>query len=102
MSASPSSSTSHLPCYLPSAPAPCYAAEPTSDEQTLEQSPRHGSRTQHTGTYTKATGKVSIILNDQQDGIDTPSYGRHAVVSGIVTLEKPEKVTELVLEVRLP
>lgn len=94
------SELSLVPCYTPSLPAPSYSCEPTCNEQTLEHTPRPGSRPTPTGTYTKISKRVTLVLNEQEDNAQVPSYGRHSLVSGTIHLENCETVGEVVLKVR--
>ncbi|KAF5309350.1 hypothetical protein D9611_014027 [Ephemerocybe angulata] len=77
-----------LPSYSPSIPAPLYSCEPSLDEQRLQLTPgTAATRRTPTGSYIKRNGKITVILNEQEEGIDYPSYGRHGPING--TCGKP-------------
>lgn len=93
-------SISPLPEYSPSSPAPGYSDELLLGEERLEHTPRPDRlRPTPTGVFVKKAGRTSIVLNEQEDGVRVPSYGRHAVVSGAVCLENPSIVEEVTVKV---
>lgn len=87
-----------LPVYTPSAPSPIYSCEPACNEQRLQHTPRFNQPIP-TGTFKKKSGKVTITLLEQEDGAQTPTYGRHALISGAVLIEKAEMVARVSLKV---
>ncbi|KAF9492018.1 hypothetical protein BDN71DRAFT_1509816 [Pleurotus eryngii] len=92
-------SISPLPEYSPSSPAPEYSDELLLGEERLEHTPRPDRlRPTPTGVFVKKAGRTSIVLNEQEDGVRIPSYGRHAVVSGAVCLENPSIVEEVTVK----
>ncbi|KAJ7143503.1 hypothetical protein C8R43DRAFT_891506 [Mycena crocata] len=87
----PESSACALPLYSPSHPSPCYSQDPTCDETTLDVSPRTGIRRLPTGIFTKACGSTTVVLFDQETGVEVPSYGKQAIVKGSLILENDAK-----------
>lgn len=89
-----------LPSYSPSLPSPSYSCEPACDEQRLDHTPRPVRlRSAPTGTFIKKSGKLTLVLYDQEDGVDIPSYGRMGSVVGTLCLDNPDPVVEVVLKV---
>ncbi|KAG6835769.1 hypothetical protein H0H93_014847 [Arthromyces matolae] len=62
-----------LPLYTPSEPSPKYSYEPTTDECTLQQTPLH-VQAPPTGNFIRKSGKTTITLFEQRDGVDMPEY----------------------------
>ncbi|KAF8190196.1 hypothetical protein K438DRAFT_1592301 [Mycena galopus ATCC 62051] len=90
--------SSVLPPYSPPPPVPSYSSEPTDDEETVESTPR--AHAHPTGVYIKKSGGNSVSLTEQDPSADFPTYGRHAAITGFVTLEDRETVSEIVLKVK--
>ncbi|KAJ8520674.1 hypothetical protein ONZ45_g2531 [Pleurotus djamor] len=88
---------SRLPEYSPSSPAPDYSDEPLSGEERLEHSPRP-TRSPPTGVFVKKAGRTQVILNEQEEGVRVPLYGRHGVISGAIYLENPSIVEEVTIK----
>ncbi|KAF8895614.1 hypothetical protein BD779DRAFT_1668859 [Infundibulicybe gibba] len=89
-----------LPQYTPSLPAPSYSSSLSCGEQLLEQTPRTStSRSTPTGTYVKKLGNTVLLLNDQEDGVEQPTYGRGGTISGILCFEDSEGISEVVVKV---
>ncbi|KAJ7148436.1 hypothetical protein C8R43DRAFT_925684 [Mycena crocata] len=76
-----------LPLYSPSYPSPCYSEDPAGGETTLACSPRVGTGLLPTGIFTKSCGSATVVLFNQEQGADAPSYRRQAVVRGSLILE---------------
>ncbi|KAF5382467.1 hypothetical protein D9615_002730 [Tricholomella constricta] len=87
-----------LPVYTPSEPSPRYSCEPACDEHTLQQTPRHSSLVP-SGAYTQTSGKVTVTLFEQENGVDIPTYGRRADISGTIYLENHDRVSQVVVKV---
>ncbi|KAJ7156145.1 hypothetical protein C8R46DRAFT_857648, partial [Mycena filopes] len=87
-----------LPPYSPSPAVPSYSPEPAHDEQRVEHTPR--ARSHPTGNYIKQCGHDAVVLTEQDPRAEFPTYGRHATISGFVTLEDRETVSEIVLKVK--
>ena len=89
--------TLDLPSYTPSAPLPCYSLDLACGERRLEHTPRTAaSSSTPTATFVRQAGTVTVSLNDQEEGARIPTYGRRAVISGSICLERPENVLEVV------
>lgn len=87
------------PVYTPSPSAPLYSSQPSSDEQRLEYGPHLGPPPSPTGIYVKKSRRTTLILKDQDETAQSPSYGRNSVVSGELSLERCETVLAVVLKV---
>ncbi|KAJ8508563.1 hypothetical protein ONZ45_g9178 [Pleurotus djamor] len=85
-------SSSIIPLYTPSEPPPEYASTPASNEKVLDFTP--GSRRRPTDTFTRRDGRVSVILDDQEQGA-LPFYGQNAFVNGMVYLGDSSAITEV-------
>lgn len=88
-----------LPAYSPSPPVPRYSCEPAYDEQILDRAPFMGNRSTPTGVFVKKVGKVTVVLNHQEDGAQTPSYGRRGLVSGTVCFDASSTICAVALKV---
>ncbi|PFH53411.1 hypothetical protein AMATHDRAFT_137845 [Amanita thiersii Skay4041] len=92
---------STLPCYSPSIPAPPYSLEPSCGEQRLGQTLRSGrSRLPLTSTIIKKQGKITAVLDGQEVGADTPSYGRQAVIRGTLCFNDSEKNSHVAIKIQ--
>ncbi|KIP08620.1 hypothetical protein PHLGIDRAFT_117121 [Phlebiopsis gigantea 11061_1 CR5-6] len=87
-------STSSLPpSYSPSsAPSPPYTCCPSIEEQRLYYVARPSSNEAPEGVFTVTARGVSVTLNHQEDGTDTPVYTRRGLVSGEIRLEDDHAV----------
>ncbi|KAJ4501294.1 hypothetical protein C8R41DRAFT_749020 [Lentinula lateritia] len=74
---------------------PLYSSDPASGEQSIQLTPRTRSLGRPTGTYVHKAGDATVVLLDQEDGVSTPVYGRHAALSGIISLASCETVSEI-------
>ncbi|KAG5729170.1 hypothetical protein E4T56_gene15672 [Termitomyces sp. T112] len=88
-----------LPLYTPSEPLPKYSCQPSCNENTLQHSPLR-VRTIPTGTYTRRSGKITVTLFEQEDGVDMPVYHRCNHISGLLLIECPEKVTRVTMKIQ--
>ncbi|TFK40753.1 hypothetical protein BDQ12DRAFT_601824 [Crucibulum laeve] len=94
------SSASVLPSYSPSVPAPLYSSEPACGELLLEHTPRSRSlRPPPTSSFIKKMGSVTLVLNEQEENVDMPSYGRHAVISGTVCFGECHTTAEVIIQI---
>lgn len=91
--------SSCLPVYSPSEPAPTYSSEPSPDEQRIQHTPR-SHVPQPTGTYVKSFHHITLILKNQVDGADIPTYRRNGLISGELQLEKSSEIVAVSLKVR--
>ncbi|THV02995.1 hypothetical protein K435DRAFT_716152 [Dendrothele bispora CBS 962.96] len=85
--------TTTLPPYSVASPPPSYSSDPACGEQSIQLSPR--SRSRPTGTFTKKSGSVTVILMGQDENASTPTYGRQDIVSGFLSLESREAISEV-------
>ncbi|PPR00426.1 hypothetical protein CVT24_004487 [Panaeolus cyanescens] len=98
------SSTSDLPAYsltpCDRLALPSYSFELAYGEQSLGHTPRsRSSRPPPTSTFIRNAGKTTIILNEQEEGVSNPTYGRHGLVHGAVVLEQPHTVIRVVMKI---
>ncbi|KAF9013315.1 hypothetical protein BDQ17DRAFT_1231603 [Cyathus striatus] len=92
-------SVESLPGYAPPSPVPSYSYEPSCGERRLDHTPQpRATRPPPTGSYIKKSGKTTIILSEQEEDIELPTYGRHAVVNGTLCLDASESISEVALK----
>jgi hypothetical protein len=97
-----SSSDFLLPSYSSSSPLPAYSCQLANGERLLQETPRsRASRPTPTSVFIKKAGKTVVLLNGQEEHATIPTYGRRAVVSGNLVLEKSENILDVVLKVRV-
>lgn len=87
-----------LPTYSPSSPAPSYSCEPACGEQTLQHTPSN-ARPTPAFVFIKTAGKTTVVLNDQEESAEIPSYGRQGLVNGTICFQNPENISEVVIKV---
>lgn len=93
-----------LPSYIDSASLPSYSDQLTSGEQRLDHTPRpRAVRSRHSGIYIKTSGDLSVVLDDQEENITIPVFGRRALIKGTVILSQGQlsSIREIVLKVSL-
>lgn len=94
-----------LPSYYNDSPSlPPYSCQLANGEQRLDYTPRpQGMRSRPSGIYVKNSGKMSVVLNDQEENATIPIFGRQAVISGTVLLgqERLDSIRKIVLKVSL-
>ncbi|KAJ7463910.1 hypothetical protein B0H11DRAFT_1870773 [Mycena galericulata] len=95
----PTSDCFVVPPYTSSTAMPSYSPEPRFDEVLIAQTPRFISRV-FTGTLIKQTGRDTLVLANQDASAEAPTYGRNAFISGFVSLEEREKVSQVVLQLK--
>ncbi|KAJ6542819.1 hypothetical protein B0H19DRAFT_957893 [Mycena capillaripes] len=98
MAALASTSGLTLPPYSPPPPVPSYSPEPAHDERRVDHTPRAHSLP--AGNYIKKLGSDTVILTEQDGTAEFPTYRRHGSVSGFITLEDRETVSEIVLRIK--
>ncbi|KAM6494077.1 hypothetical protein JOM56_010438 [Amanita muscaria] len=81
-------------------PPPAYSFEPCSGEQRLEITPRHGRGHTPLGSIIKKFGKITLVIPDQEDGAQIPTYGRNDVISGVFCFDDPSRITKVTIKVR--
>lgn len=88
------------PPYTLSSPAPSYSLDPSADEERLAFT--HRSRRPRTGKYyTNKSGHITIILREQDDAAQLPSYGRNSLLSGTICIAKRKEISKVTLKVSL-
>ncbi|KAJ7664505.1 hypothetical protein DFH06DRAFT_1324054 [Mycena polygramma] len=95
--------SSVLPPYTPSSVVPSYSAEPGHDERLIQHSPRTKPRG-FVGKYIQKCGRDTVVLTGQDENAgeqsNAPTYGRRGVITGLVSLEDREMVSEVLLKVK--
>nr|GAT51814.1 predicted protein [Mycena chlorophos] len=86
------------PAYTPPPTVPSYSPKPTDGESTVSSTPRIGEHP--TGTFITKKGGDALVLAEQEPNAERPVYGRAAVVSGFVSIENRDTVSEVVLKVK--
>ena len=97
-------STPELPNYndSPSLPLPSYSCQLANGEQRLDYTPGpQAARPLPSGTYVKNVGELSVVLNDQEEDVTIPIFGRRAVINGTLLLcqEQLDDIRKIVLKV---
>nr|GAT51816.1 predicted protein [Mycena chlorophos] len=87
-----------LPAYTPSGPVPSYSKKPSTDESTIQHTPRTHERP--SGTFVKASGGDTVLLAEQDPAAEVPCYGRQGLVTGFVSVADRDLVSEVVLKVK--
>ncbi|ESK95174.1 hypothetical protein Moror_13809 [Moniliophthora roreri MCA 2997] len=82
-----------LPSYSVSSPPPCYSSNLACGEQCIQHTPR--CRLRPSGTFTKQSGRVTVVLTEQPNDATIPVFGRHSPIQGVVSLEHREVVTDV-------
>ncbi|KAJ6518509.1 hypothetical protein DFH09DRAFT_1427377, partial [Mycena vulgaris] len=88
-----------LPAYTPSTVVPSYSPEPADDERLIERAPQSKSRPS-TGYYIQKSGRDTVVLTDQDEHADVPTYGRQGHINGFVSIEDREFVSKVVLTIK--
>lgn len=89
----------NLPRYYSSTPSPDYSYELSSGERLLEYTPHQSSFTRPSSVYIRKEGGTTIILNDQEEGIAIPKYGRQGTISGTLCFEQNDNILEVTVKV---
>ncbi|KAJ7495386.1 hypothetical protein FB451DRAFT_1478126 [Mycena latifolia] len=92
-------SISALPAYTPSAAVPSYSPEPGHDEHLIERAPHSKSRPL-IGNYIQKSGRDTVVLADQEENTEVPTYGRQGHITGFVSMEDRETVSKVVLKLK--
>ena len=93
-----------LPSYIDSLTLPSYSHQLTNGEQRLDYTPRpQAARLQHTAVYIKNSGDLSVVLDNQEENIVMPVFGRRSLIRGTVLLSQGQLdvIREIVLKVSL-
>ena len=88
------------PGYCDSLSLPSYSCQLASGEQRLDYTPRSQ---RPSAVYIKHSGELSILLNDQEENVTIPVFGRRAVFSGTVLTSQRQLdgIRKIVLKVVL-
>jgi hypothetical protein len=90
-----------LPSYIDSLTLPSYSHQLTNGEQRLDYTPRPLARLRHSAVYIKNSGDLSVVLNNQEENIAMPVFGRRSLISGTILLSQGQLdvIREIVLKV---
>jgi hypothetical protein len=88
------------PRYSDSLSLPSYSCQLANGEQRLDYTPRPH---RPSAVYIKNLGELSILLNDQEENVTIPVFGRRAVISGTVLLSQKQldSIRKIALKVLL-
>ena len=93
------------PDYSDSLLLPSYSCQLSNGEQRLDFTPRpQPAQSRPSGVYIKNSGELSVLLNDQEENVTIPVFGRRAVISGTVILKSQRRldsIRKIVLKVIL-
>jgi len=79
---------------------PAYSIEPACGEQRLELTPYQGRRRALlTSSIIKKFDKLTLMLHEQEDGVQIPSYGRNDVIDGTFCFDNPTNISSVVITV---
>ena len=78
---------------------PSYSPEPLVNEQRLEFNPPVARRPIPTGTFTRESKQITLLLTQQEDGAPLPTYGRKGTIRGVVFLKDTEDISTVTLKV---
>ncbi|THU86551.1 hypothetical protein K435DRAFT_363384 [Dendrothele bispora CBS 962.96] len=89
------------PTYADAFPVPDYTADPTENEQRIEfrRRPREFSSLP-TGIFVQKHEGVTIVLNNQEDGVSAPIYGRRSPVVGTLLFDDSESISEVTVQIK--
>jgi hypothetical protein len=95
-----------LPSYInsESLSLPSYSYQLINGERRLDYTPRsQATQSRHSGVYIKNSGDSSVVLNNQEEDVTIPVFGRCAVISGTILLSQRqlEGIREIILKVSL-
>ena len=87
------------PGYSDSLSLPSYSCQLSNGEQRLDYTPR--PQTRPSAVYIKNSGELNVLLNDQEENVTIPVFGRRAVISGTVLLSQRrlDSIRKIVLQV---
>lgn len=92
------------PSYSDSLSLPSYSCQLANGEQRLDHTPRpQASRSRPSGAYIKKSGELSVLLNNQDENVTIPVFGRRAAISGTLLLSQRrlDGIRNIVLKVFL-
>ncbi|EPQ51099.1 hypothetical protein GLOTRDRAFT_49369 [Gloeophyllum trabeum ATCC 11539] len=88
------------PDYASSSEAPSYTSQPSPFEETLDFTARPRIPIP-TGQHIRKKGRITLVLDNQDEGAAVPTYRRNALISGEVRLESREDTQVVSLEGKL-
>ena len=92
------------PDYCDSLSLPSYSRQLANGEQRLDFTARpEPAQSRPSAVYIKNSGDLSVLLNDQEENVSVPVFGRRAVINGTVLLSQRqlESIRKIVLQVAL-
>lgn len=89
-----------LPAYSDASIPPAYSLDPSTEEQTLQLTPRSTRHPSSSTTCTKRVGNISIVLKNWATHLGHPCYSQNTLIEGSITLERPEDVRQVSIKVR--
>lgn len=82
----------------PSSVIPPYSPEPSAGEESLSRpSPIRSPR----GEFVQSNGRITLTLKEQAENSAAPTYAPGGLVTGKISIQGSESVTEVVLKVIL-
>jgi hypothetical protein len=93
-----------LPSYTPSKCPPSYSSSPSQGEHRVQYASRGPSSSlvlrghpggTPTGIYTAKKNNIALVLTEQEDGTSIPTYSGLLPISGTISLDGREGVTEV-------
>lgn len=85
------------PRYSPSLPSPDYSVKPADGEHLIDHG--LGGTPVANSTFIKKFGRTTVVLNEQEEGTTTPTFGRHADISGHLFFEQGHDILDVTLKV---
>ena len=90
------------PGYSDSLSLPSYSCQLSNGEQRLDYTPRPQA-TRPTAVYIKNSEGLNVLLNDQDENVTIPVFGRRAAINGTILLSQRrlDSIRKIVLQVLL-
>ena len=90
------------PGYSDSLSLPSYSCQLANGEQRLGYTPQ-ATRSRPNSVYIKNSEELNVLLNDQEENVTIPTFGRRGVISGTVLLSQGrlDSIRKIVLQVVL-
>ena len=77
------------PDYSDSLSLPSYSCQLANGEQRLGYTPRpQAARSRPSSVYIKNSRELNVLLNDQEENVTIPMFGRGSVISGTILLSQ--------------
>ena len=77
---------------------PRYSSRPSADEETVAFTPRAPAMLPQS-TFVKEWSQAKLVLMDQEDGANMPSYGRYGQVIGELELNSTNRIVSVTAKV---